>query len=143
MQLPPDDEIVMVSSHPPARAKKLRYYDDANFTGRVVSPPALAPGGYIDRPAARADDWSGLAPIGAAIPSEPVTSGGETEGGPRREPELEIAAVRPAREADPSESRWLDDDLDEVSVHRFAEPDPRLQRTARLAALDPDDGIAL
>ena len=28
MQLPPDDEVVMVSGHPPVRAKKLRFYSE-------------------------------------------------------------------------------------------------------------------
>ncbi|MEO1304137.1 MAG: IncP-type conjugal transfer protein TraG [Pseudomonadota bacterium] len=42
MQLPADDEIVMVAGAPPVRAKKLRYYKDRNFIGRVL--PAIAPG---------------------------------------------------------------------------------------------------
>lgn len=42
MQLPGDDEIVMVAGAPPVRAKKLRYYEDRNFIGRVL--PAIAPG---------------------------------------------------------------------------------------------------
>jgi len=47
MQLPPDDEIVMVSGHPPVRAKKLRYYEDLNFTSRVRPPPALSAEGFF------------------------------------------------------------------------------------------------
>ena len=35
MQLPPDDELVLVSGLAPIRAKKLRYYEDRNFTSRV------------------------------------------------------------------------------------------------------------
>src|SRR6202035_6085569 len=46
MQLPPDDEIVMVSGHPPVRAKKLRYYEDRNFTSRLLPPPVLATEDY-------------------------------------------------------------------------------------------------
>src|SRR3546814_17637034 len=57
MQLPPDDAVVMVSGHAPIRAKKLRYYADANFKRRVLTPPALASGPYVDTPARRADDW--------------------------------------------------------------------------------------
>ncbi|HXI87734.1 MAG TPA: conjugal transfer protein TraG, partial [Parvularculaceae bacterium] len=61
MQLPADEEIVMVSGQPPIRATKLRYFEDANFTSRVRPPPALAADGpYGDRPPCRADDWSGL-----------------------------------------------------------------------------------
>ncbi|WP_306998602.1 type IV secretory system conjugative DNA transfer family protein [Sphingopyxis sp. DBS4] len=60
MQLPPADELVLVSGMAPIRARKLRYYEDRNFRGRVVPPPALGTGDYADRPAPRADDWSGL-----------------------------------------------------------------------------------
>jgi type IV secretion system protein VirD4 len=41
MQLPPDEEIVMVSGTPPVRAKKARYYEDARLTERVLPPPTL------------------------------------------------------------------------------------------------------
>ncbi len=60
MQLPPANELVLVSGMAPIRARKLRYYEDRNFRGRVLPPPALGTGGYADRPAPRADDWSGL-----------------------------------------------------------------------------------
>lgn len=51
----------MVGSSPPIKAKKLRYYADANFRRRVLPPPALAMGRYADAPPARPDDWSELA----------------------------------------------------------------------------------
>lgn len=38
MQLATSDEIVIVSGAPPAHAQKLRYFKDANFTKRVLSP---------------------------------------------------------------------------------------------------------
>ncbi|WP_199257925.1 conjugal transfer protein TraG [Paracoccus binzhouensis] len=59
MQLPSADELVLVSGLPPIRAKKLRYYEDRNFTQRVLSAPHLSEGGYEDKPAPRPDDWSG------------------------------------------------------------------------------------
>ncbi|HEV2898612.1 MAG TPA: conjugal transfer protein TraG [Pseudaminobacter sp.] len=59
MQLPPADELVLVSGLLPIRAKKLRYYEDRNFAGRVLPAPVLADGTYRDRPRPRADDWSG------------------------------------------------------------------------------------
>jgi len=61
MQLPPADELVLVSGLAPIRAKKLRYYEDRNFTARVISPPALADGVYADRPHARSNDWGSFA----------------------------------------------------------------------------------
>jgi type IV secretion system protein VirD4 len=54
MQLPATDEIVMVSGAPPVRARKLRYFEDANFTARVL------PAAQIARPsAAGSHDWLG------------------------------------------------------------------------------------
>lgn len=61
MQLPPDEEVVMVSGHPPIKAAKLRYYQDRNFMVRMLTPPVLALDGYADKPMARPDDWSGMA----------------------------------------------------------------------------------
>ena len=43
MQMPPTDEVVMVSGTPPILAKKLRYFEDRNFTGRVLPAASLAP----------------------------------------------------------------------------------------------------
>lgn len=59
MQLPPADELVMVSGLAPIRAKKLRYYEDGNFISRVRPAPELSDGGYADRPRKRPDDWGG------------------------------------------------------------------------------------
>ena len=39
MQLPPDDELVLVSGVPPIRAKKARYFEDPRLTERVLPPP--------------------------------------------------------------------------------------------------------
>src|SRR3546814_5408581 len=57
MQLPPSDEIVLVSGLAPIRAQKLRYYEDSNFATRVAPPPTLAEGVYADKPKARGNDW--------------------------------------------------------------------------------------
>lgn len=60
MQLPPADELVLVSGMAPIRAKKLRYYEDGNFRDRLLPPPQLVLGDYPDRPQSRPDDWSGM-----------------------------------------------------------------------------------
>lgn len=54
MQLPPSDEIVMVSGLHPIRAKKARYYEDRRFAERVLEPPTRTD--HTPRP----DDWSSL-----------------------------------------------------------------------------------
>jgi type IV secretion system protein VirD4 len=59
MQLPASDELVLVSGLPPIRAKKLRYYEDRNFSSRLLPAPALSGGAYGDAPKPRPHDWTG------------------------------------------------------------------------------------
>ena len=145
MQLPPDESVVMVSSLPPIKAKKLRYYTDANFKCRVLPPPSLADGHYADVPPSRLDDWSGL-----ALPAVPVAPGADaaegfaaaSDGGPRRQPELtEAVAYDPGLAAPSTDLALLDDD--DLLLPLPRQLDPAMQRTARLASLDPNDGIEL
>lgn len=141
MQLPPDDSVVMVSGHPPIKAKKLRYYQDRNFIARVIPPPVLASGVYLDRPAARSDDWSGLAPLAVSESSFSGEEGGfADEGGHQLKPELEVAPDTPILPAD--DGLLVLDDEDDMPL-RPQDVDRQLTRSARLAAMDPDDGIAL
>ena len=148
MQLPPDEAVVMVSSVAPIRAKKLRYFADPNFKRRVLPPPTLAVGRYADAPPTRPDDWSGLAV--PAVPMELAAAVGLTcndagtadESGPRRQPELsEVAEYQAEQEPVSNDLALLDDDDLPLPLPR--QLDPAMQRTARLASLDPDDGIQL
>ena len=64
MQLPADDELVLVAGLPPIRAKKLRYYDDANFRSRLLPPPGspgTGEGETVDCPKPRPNDWGSFA----------------------------------------------------------------------------------
>jgi type IV secretion system protein VirD4 len=49
--------LVLISGLAPIRANKLRYYEDENFTERVLPAPALNDGDYADKPETRPDDW--------------------------------------------------------------------------------------
>jgi type IV secretion system protein VirD4 len=146
MQLPTDEAVVMVGSSPPIKAKKLRYYADANFKQRVLSPPAVTAGGYADVPHARPDDWSDLAI--PAVPASPATAstdalGGHDDGGPRRQPELsEVTEYSPEPLSAGNDLGLLDDD-DDTPLPLPRQLDPAMQRTARLASLNPNDGIDL
>lgn len=146
MQLPPDEAVVMVGSQAPIKAKKLRYYADANFKRRVLPPPVLAGGQYADAPPSRPDDWSGLAiPAVSAAPAMASADGlGSTDdGGPRRQPELtEAVAYDPELAATAVDLALLDDD-DDLPLSLPRQIDPAMQRTARLASLNPNDGIEL
>ncbi|MFD1330445.1 conjugal transfer protein TraG [Methylopila musalis] len=145
MQLPPTDEIVMVAGTPPIRAKKARYYEDARFKERIMSPPGLA------RPAeGRPDDWSKL-PIPARPDmtenAAPTTSGdGEedsTESERRHQPELN--RVKPIEKKAPIDNEFeidLPDDTEDDAARN-----QRLTRVmrgvARQVSLDPNDGMEL
>lgn len=146
MQLPPDEAVVMVSSVAPIKAKKLRYYTDANFKRRVLPPPVLAAGPYADAPPLRPDDWSALAI--PTVPAAPATEAAEgfaanaDDGGPRRQPELsEVADYLPESASAANDLALLDDDDMPLPLPR--QLDPAMQRTARLASLDHDDGLQL
>ena len=115
MQLPPDEAVVMISGHPPIKARKLRYYEDENFTRRVLPPPALSAGRYADVPPARPDDWSDLAI--PAVPATPAMSStddlGGADDGPRRQPELsEVTEYSPEPLSAGNDLGLLDDDDD-------------------------------
>ncbi|MNY78941.1 hypothetical protein D3C86_2193820 [compost metagenome] len=62
------------------------------------------------------------------------------EGGHRLKPELEVMRDTSALPED--DGLLVLDDEDDVPL-RARDPDRQLTRTTRLAALDPDDGIAL
>ena len=79
MQLPPGEELVLVSGLPPIRAGKLRYYEDSNFTARLLPAPVLSPCGAADAPPPRGHDWAGMISRGAVAggaASSPVGSEG-------------------------------------------------------------------
>jgi len=124
MQLPPSDELVLVSGLAPIRARKLRYYEDRNFTARVLPAPALSDEIYADRPAARPDDWGGQVRGPHLQLAGEGTSGlpEEDEGGlqQQRHPGLgEAPIVRPV-DADPSDLLGLGEDDSDAAADKRA-----------------------
>lgn len=117
MQLPPTDELILIAGLAPIRAKKLRYYEDANFKARLGEPPALLDAGYADCPELRSNDWTGI--VADVMPStaEDETAEDGTlldDGGTQqaREPELADAVVPPRAPEKPSNPLGIDDDVD-------------------------------
>ncbi len=105
MQLPPQDELVLVSSLPPIRAKKLKYYEDANFIRRVMPVPGLGDGTrYPDCPPRRPNDWGSqvrgphLDLSADETGHEEVDEGGRSQ---ERMPGDEAEVTRPAQESSP------------------------------------------
>ncbi|OAN70158.1 conjugal transfer protein TraG [Jannaschia sp. EhC01] len=140
MQLPSDDQIVLVSGAPPIRAQKVKYYADAQLKMRVIG----APNGIVQSPLkSPMDDWSGMTPIASPANDPDAASAEDEEGGIDRAHELpekeENAPVRSAREA---EFKGLDDDNQDktASAQTVLE---RGRSVARMAAMDPSDDTGM
>jgi type IV secretion system protein VirD4 len=118
MQLPANDQLVLVSGLPPIRAKKLRYYEDRNFRDRIFPAPILGEGGYPDCPPARPNDWNdevrGLDDrLKVQESADNAASGDEDEGGlqQQRQPGVpEESVTRPERTAEVPKSLFDDEE---------------------------------
>jgi type IV secretion system protein VirD4 len=134
MQLPPADELVLVSGLAPIRARKLRYYEDRNFISRVLPTPMLSDRGYADRPPTRSHDWSGQVRftdvrLDKAFAPEPAVTSDEDEadGGLQRHPGLpgEESMVRDSADEHANDLRpVLDEDLDNPAQSNAQGVDP-------------------
>lgn len=135
----------MVSGHPPAKATKIRYYADDNFTSRVLPAPILDDKGYADRPIARADDWTGLARPNKPAVTARSTESEQDEGGHQLAPQLDDAEIVRLHDRPRDDLAVLDDDTAETGTRdgRLPPPTRQFRSVARLAPLDPDDGMAL
>jgi type IV secretion system protein VirD4 len=142
MQLPPDDELVLISGCHPIRAKKARYYEDRQLQSRIVPPPTpsrASDAGSVQDPLPRHgdDQWAATIVASAKQTEDPDNAG------VRREPELpehEEIVSEPRKPA--QEFELADDDPQDAAQ------DPRvLQRRtrtlARQVALDPGDDMSL
>ena len=143
MQLPPDDEIVMLAGAAPIRAKKARYFQDRRLTARVLPPPRPTKIAEV-----RSDDWTRLAVAVASRPTATSRPGDEdsANGGVRREPELpdHVAIVIEAPPPlDPTREFAMMEDATDEAAQQAAALRQRMRGLARAATLDPDDGIAL
>jgi type IV secretion system protein VirD4 len=142
MQLPPTDEIVMVSGVHPIRAKKARYYEDARLQERVLPPPVPT------RPKeGRSDDWSSR-PLPPRPPAPAMREGGEADdedpknADRRRQPELNQETVE---KKEPIDNEFVLDPTDELEedAPRVGRMNDLMQGLARQASLDPGDDLGL
>jgi type IV secretion system protein VirD4 len=142
MQLPPDDEIVMISGGAPVRAKKARYYEDPELAGRILSPPRLSAASTPSASTAPAntseDGWANAI---VAAPASADTDDPDNAG-IRREPELpeheEIVPEpkKPVQEFEPIE----DEPDDDVQRQRVMQ---RNFGNARQISLDAGDDMQM
>ncbi|RDW12861.1 conjugal transfer protein TraG [Paracoccus thiocyanatus] len=156
MQLPPEDEIVLVAATPPIRARKMRYYADPRFRERVLAPPD--PREVV--PSQRVDDWTGLQPPkpnvagqGADISGAPNTSRGQVgtsssgdsdNAGLRREPGLEpYQDIAPEPVAPPQNEFDPDFEAPERHAVRNRSLVRDMSRIARQISMNQNDGMEL
>jgi type IV secretion system protein VirD4 len=142
MQLPPDDEIVMISGSAPIRAKKTRYYEDRELAGRILPPPRFsihaAPAASIARAVTPDNAWAGAI---ATSPPSPDAEDSENAG-IRREPELpEHEEIMPEPRKPVQEFEPIDDGPDDDAQRQRL-----MQRnfgSARQISLDAGDDMQM
>src|SRR5262245_1825749 len=151
MQLPPCDELVLVSGIAPIRAHKARYYEDIRLKRRILKPPALTRASVAtsgNRQAQQADDWTTLRPPKPAVAVAATSVAGAladdpANGGIRREPALPEHEAIVSEQPKPSpEFALLEDEPDDDPIRAKA-LNQNFRAIARQAALDPDDGLGL
>jgi type IV secretion system protein VirD4 len=99
MQLPADEEIIMVAGAPPIRAKKLRYFEDRNFTVRVLAPVNAAQAGKSASGVGEETAWDGkLAEAHDKLSADP----GDTDGR-QLAPDLKTSSEHEAIDLDEDE----------------------------------------
>ncbi|WP_417729545.1 conjugal transfer protein TraG [Roseovarius sp.] len=141
MQLPPDDEIILVSGAAPIRAQKVRYFRNAQLTARIHEPPVVEVSAFVNP--VETDDWSSLQPVAPPQETGVNKPADDTDGGIRREPEIpEHEDVAPELPFPREEFAALEDEPDD-ETQRARAMQTRFRTVARQAALDPDDGIDL
>ncbi|MGV2052469.1 conjugal transfer protein TraG [Agrobacterium sp. 22-209-1] len=148
MQLPPTDEIVLVSGLFPIRANKARYFEDRRLSERVLPPPVVSsctPGNVS------VGDWAGRIAVAPPDPPKPLfgtallstlDESDTANSGIRREPDLpEHQDVAPSKEP-VNEFELLEDDPDDEAI-RSRTLRRQMFGVARQVSLDPDDGLEL
>ncbi|MDA9473387.1 conjugal transfer protein TraG [Bradyrhizobium sp. CCBAU 65884] len=142
MQLPPSDEIVMMSGLHPIRAKKARYYEDRRFQERILVPPTLTKPNH-NRP----DDWSSRPlpprPTGAPASADDESDTEDPKTADRRQqPELACDPVERRETLDNEFASEFADELEE-DAPRIGRVNDMMQGVARQASLDPGDNLGL
>jgi len=141
MQLPSDEELVLVSGCYPIRARKARYFEDPQLQARILPPPVSVSPNVIDT--ASATRRQGDDPWAEAIAAAAQSAEDPANAGIRREPELPeqeevvLEPRKPVREFELTDDEPPDSAQDRQALQR------RTRRLARQVALDPGDGMDL
>ncbi len=119
MQLPADEEIILLSGTAPIKANKITYYTDKNFTSRVCAPPTIDPEdkGYAGAPRPQDCLWSQQTRLVddrliAQYKSEKQT----TTGGKERAPKIKGHEHAPKKNNNSEKSQTKDMDDQELPL---------------------------
>ena len=156
MQLPPSDEIVLVSGLPPIRAKKARYFEDRQLTERILPPPQVE---RIDRATGRTRIQSRhrrrlVWVCGASRKACCRGCSGRSRRQMMKTPQMAAFAgslnspsMKQLRQKDPisapAPENFVADDSDDDEAIKARILRSQGRSLARQASMDPDDGIAL
>ena len=142
MQLPPSDEIVMMSGLNPVRAKKARYYEDARFQERILPPPVLTQPKEGQR-----DDWSArpLPPRPEFVDVENREAEDDDPKAAERRWQPELNLTRSIEKKEALDNEFAPDIADELDEHtpRIGRMRDLMQGIARQVSLDPGDDLGL
>jgi len=143
MQLPPTDEIVMVSGIHPIRAKKARYYEDVRLQERIVPPPVPT------QAEGQPDDWSTRPvpphPNTNVSPSASERNDDENPHAAGRRLQPELDRLKPVETAQPLDDEFSLDIRDEPeagALHARRMNDLMLD-AGRRASFDRADGLGM
>jgi len=143
MQLPHDDELVLVSGCHPIRAKKARYFEDPQLQSRILPPPkwfraieAVSQLGPA-RPA-RSDDWAE-----SIMAPPPAQTEDPDNSGIRREPELPAHEEIVPEPRQPAQEFELGEDEPDDDAQRLRVMQRQVRTIARQVSLDPADDMGL
>ncbi len=118
MQLPADEEIILLSGTAPIKAKKITYYTDKNFTGRVMAPPVNAPDDPTGFPRPQDCHWGKQTrPVDDRLiaPTEKPQTNLASNGGKDRSPKID-GKEHSAKQNDKHEAPTKDVDGQEIAV---------------------------
>ena len=145
MQLPNDEALVLVSGLQPIKAKKLRYYEDDNFKGRILPPPVLADGDYADRPPQAPHDWAEQVRTEDTRLEKPwfsqLHAKPDMEGGYTREPWSEQQPTPPLGAIAPDDLGSSDDDFGQATSNTDPLSRSAASRAYGLEQADGDDAF--
>lgn len=144
MQLPADDEIIMLAGLHPVRAKKVRYFMDTQLKSRILAPPVCSKAAADPEKSGGWEDFL-VQPAVKRVSKKTVKRRKHVDdGGIQRQRTLDFADERESeRPPEPTNEFIIADGQkqDEKDEHYNLALRRRMDTVARQAGMDPADGL--